>query len=200
MDEETLRRACEPFFTTKEPGHGTGLGLSAAYGIVRNHLGALGLTSTLGQGTTAEVFLPLATSMPDTVLSEPATAETPPRRILLVDDEDLVRSCAADMLKTLGHTVTECRDGREAVEVFAACAGSYDLVILDMIMPVLSGADALTRMRSVNPQVRAILCSGYSLNAEAQRLLGQGNLALLQKPFTKSDLVEAIARAERTGS
>ena len=198
MDEETLRRACEPFFTTKEPGHGTGLGLSAAYGIVRNHHGALRLTSNLGQGTTVEVFLPLTFAMADTASNAPSTTQTSNLRILLVDDEDLARSSAADLLKSLGHTVTECCDGREAAEAFAASATIYDLVILDMIMPVLSGADTLTRMRSINPHVRAILCSGYSLDTEAQRLMGQANLTLLQKPFTKSELAEAIARALTT--
>ncbi len=197
MDEETRRRAVEPFFTTKELGHGTGLGLSAAYGIVRNHLGALRIDSALGRGTRVEVFLPLAEPAAN-VGEEQSSSEASFLRILLVDDEDLVRSATAEMLRALGHTVKECQDGREAVEVFAASPGSYDLVILDMIMPLMSGADALAQMRAVKPRLRAILSSGYSLDDEAQRLLGQGSLGLIQKPFTISELAEAIARAEKT--
>ncbi len=198
MDEETRRRALEPFFTTKEPGHGTGLGLSAAYGIVRNHTGALRIDSALGRGTRVEVFLPLAEPAPDVAGENPRASEASFLRILLVDDEDLVRAATADMLKMLGHTVRACQNGREAVEVFSASPESYDLVILDMMMPFMSGADALAQMRAVSPRLRAILSSGYSLDDEAQRLLGEGSLGLIQKPFTISDLAEAIARAERT--
>ena len=200
MDSDTLRRACEPFFTTKALGRGTGLGLSAAYGIVRNHSGALRLSSTLGHGTTAEVLLPLATPAQSAVDDPARAAGVSPLRVLLVDDEDLARSCAADMLKELGHAVTECRDGKEAVDVFTASPASFDLVIMDMIMPIMSGGDALVCIRSVSPQTRAILCSGYSVDVEAQRLLGQGFLALLQKPFATSELAEAIARALATQS
>jgi PAS domain S-box-containing protein len=198
MDEDTRRRAFEPFFTTKEPGHGTGLGLSAAYGIVRNHLGALRLDSAVGHGTTVAVFLPLAEPAPEAAPAEQPSAEASFLRILLVDDEDLVRAATADMLKALGHTVRECRDGSDAIDVFSTSPEGFDLVILDMVMPLMSGADALARMRAVNPRLRAILSSGYSLDEEAQQLLGTGSLVLIQKPFTISDLAEAIARAERT--
>jgi len=200
MDGDTLRRAYEPFFTTKELGRGTGLGLSAAYGIVRNHAGALRLRSALGRGTTAEVLLPLATILMAVAVDPTAGAQTRQLRVLVVDDEDLARSCAADLLKSLGHTVTECVDGKEAVVVFSAAPASFDLVIMDMIMPVMSGAEALARMRSVCPQLRAIICSGYSVDVEAQRLLGQGSFTLLQKPFTTADIAEAIARALATES
>jgi two-component system cell cycle sensor histidine kinase/response regulator CckA len=198
MDEETRRRAFEPFFTTKEPGRGTGLGLSAAYGIIRNHLGALRLDSAPGRGTKVEVFLPLAKPATAAAGEEQPSSEASFLRILLVDDEELVRSATAEMLRALGHTVKECQDGREAVKVFTASPGHYDLVILDMIMPLMSGADALAQMRAVKPRLRAILSSGYSLDDEAQRLLSQGSLGLIQKPFTISDLAEAIARAEKT--
>ncbi len=197
MDEETRRRAFEPFFTTKELGRGTGLGLSAAYGIVRNHLGALRLDSAPGRGTTVEVYLPLATATAEDGEEEPSASEASFLRILLVDDEDLVRTATAEMLRALGHTVRECRDGPEAVKLFSASPESYDLAILDMIMPVMSGAEALAQMRTVRPRLRAILSSGYSLDADAQRLLGRG-LGLIQKPFTISELAEAIARADAT--
>jgi PAS domain S-box-containing protein len=195
MDGDTLRRAYEPFFTTKELGRGTGLGLSAAYGIVHNHAGALRLSSAPGRGTTAEVLLPLAAVSPATTAGANVDEQVPHLRILLVDDEDLARTCAAEMLGGLGHTVTDCADGSEAVAVFSAAPADFDLVVMDMIMPVMSGAEAITRMRSLRPALPVVLCSGYSVDVEAQRVLGQDNLALLQKPFTSSDLAEAVSRA-----
>jgi PAS domain S-box-containing protein len=195
MDGDTLRRAYEPFFTTKELGRGTGLGLSAAYGIVHNHAGALRLSSAPGRGTTAEVLLPLAAVSPATTAGANVDEQVPHLRILLVDDEDMARTCAAEMLGGQGHTVTECVDGSEAVTAFSAAPADFDLVVMDMIMPVMSGAEAITRMRSLRPALPVVLCSGYSVDVEAQRVLGQDNLALLQKPFTSSDLAEAVSRA-----
>jgi len=195
MDKETQKRIFEPFFTTKAVGKGIGMGLAAVYGTAKNHRGAVTVYSEPGHGSTFRLCLPLAEAE-EPVETSPAQAATVPGvRILVVDDEEVVRTMAADLLVEMGHTVTTCGDGREAVNHYREHSREIDLVILDMVMPALGGRDTFRELKKINPSIRALLASGYSLNGEAQEILDEGVLAFVQKPFNTHELATKIALA-----
>jgi PAS domain S-box-containing protein len=195
MDEQTQRRVFEPFFTTKDQGKGTGMGLAAVYGTVKSHGGAIEVSSTLGQGSVFSVFLPLA----DPQAEETTEAETEARsdqgaRILVVDDEDLVRKMLTKMLTKLGHHVVACGDGVDAIDYYMQSWRQVDLVILDLVMPRLGGREAYRRMRQINPDLKALLTTGTSSHKEARQLLSEGVLSILEKPYNMAALRESLAR------
>ncbi len=198
MDAATLTRIFEPFYTTKPPGKGTGMGLAAVYGTVKNHRGAVNVYSEPGHGTTFRVYLPLveaevaAETEIETVFAEVCTGT-----ILVVDDEELFRDLARDMLEGAGYTVKTKKNGEAALKYFREHADEVDLVILDMIMPKLNGRDTYLAMKRIDPQVRVLLASGYSLNGEAQTLLEAGVLGFLQKPFRQKEILQKAAEALR---
>jgi signal transduction histidine kinase/CheY-like chemotaxis protein len=193
MAPETIRHIFEPFFTTKDLGKGTGLGLASVYGTVKQHQGHIEAESTPGKGSCFRVYLPFCD------LSVPAPApEAAPRgngHILFVDDEAIVAEVARGLLDTLHYQVTVCRDGVEAVEVYGTAWPTVDLVILDMVMPRMGGKDTFLALRGINPQVKVLLVSGYSIEGEAQMLLQEGAKGFLQKPFRRADLAQAVAKA-----
>jgi CheY-like chemotaxis protein len=200
MSEEVRRHLFEPFFTTKGLGKGTGMGLAAVYGTVRNHKGAIDVYSEPGHGTTVKVYLPLLESAEQA--ETPAEVGEPVRgtaRILVVDDEEVVLKLAAEALRDLGYQVTTCKDGAEAVAYYREAWRSIDLVILDMVMPAFGGRETFLAMRETNPAVRAILSSGYSLNGQAQAILDEGVLDFVQKPFQLRELSSKVAAALRRG-
>jgi PAS domain S-box-containing protein len=192
MTEVVQERIFEPFFTTKAAGAGTGMGLAAVYGTMKSHHAAVVVDSELGRGTTFELHLPLA----EAPTAEPARARsalsaTKTRaHILLVDDELMIRDVTSDLLVELGHEVTTCKDGAEAVATYRSNWQQIDMVILDMVMPNMSGRDTFIAMREINPEVKVMLSSGYSVEGEAQSILDEGALAFVQKPFG----VERLAR------
>ncbi|MFH0910085.1 MAG: response regulator [Planctomycetota bacterium] len=194
MDAETQKHIFEPSFTTKKLGEGIGMGLAAVYGTVKNHRGAVSVYSEPGRGTTFTVFLPLVEAK-----ERPAGTDSkviPARkaaRILVADDEETVRNVAVEMLQKLGYEVAACPDGAKALERYRAAWQEIDLVILDMVMPNLSGRDTFRAMRKINPRVKVLLSSGYSVNGEAQEILNQGALGFLQKPFTTIELSQKVA-------
>ena len=149
MDAESLQRAFEPFFTTKPPGEGTGLGLSMAYGTIQDHGGTLELESTVGQGTRAEITLPLIQPPTATAAStEPeAHRDLSDEHVLLVDDDPLVRAVMQDTLQSFGLAVTSAQDGADALTHLKNADPSPGLVILDMTMPVMGGAEIIPRLR-----------------------------------------------------
>lgn len=200
MDPETQKHIFEPFYTTKGVGKGTGMGLASVYGTVRNHKGAISVHSEAGRGTTFRIHLPLAEEAGN---EQDASGRNVPvtgtARILLVDDEEMVRDLAADMLRVLGYTVTQCNNGKEAVEYYKKSWQHMDLVILDMVMPELGGRDTFIAMRNINPHVRAILSSGYSINDEAQAILDEGVMAFVEKPFELAEFSEKVAQVLRGG-
>lgn len=188
MTEETKRRLFEPFFTTKAVGKGTGMGLAAVYGTVVNHGGAIRVDSELGRGSSFSVLLPLS----ERPCEAPAESDTevPSRRgahLLLADDEPAVLSMVAAALRHVGYRVTACKDGVEALEVYRKHWREIDLVILDWMMPELSGPETLAAMRQVNPQVRVILSSGVGAEMHSQAELS-GATEFIQKPFHLSEL------------
>lgn len=195
MDEDTQQHMFEPFFTTKDVGKGTGMGLASVYGTIRNHKGAIAVTSAIGKGTTFRIYLP---SIEDVYVEDAPEARDAPvagtARILVVDDEDIARRIATDMLGELGYNVRTCSDGREAVALYETDWQEIDLVILDMVMPELDGRDTFDAMLAINPNVRAILSSGYSIDGEAKSILDQGVKAFIGKPFSQADLSKTVAQ------
>ena len=201
MDKETRSKMFEPFFTTKEQGKGTGMGLAAAFGTVVNHRGAIEVESEIGRGTTMTVYMPLATEEPQEaeagmhVVAHAAAAEIASARILVVDDEEIVREFTAKLLRRRGYRVATCKDGAEAVEYYGESWQEIDLVILDMNMPVMNGHDAFIAMRGINADIRAMLATGYSLDDNAQAMLDEGVLSYIQKPFRINALIVQIEQA-----
>ncbi|MDP8247892.1 MAG: response regulator [Candidatus Tritonobacter lacicola] len=183
MDPETRERVFEPFFTTKEDKSGTGLGLSMVIGIIEGHGGCIEVESELGKGSTFTVYLPA---------TEEKIKEAPPRSvgtlrghetILLVDDEEDFRRSTGAWLKELGYTVIDAASGEEAIRLLEKMKGDIDFVILDMIMKGMGGAEAFKRMRKMAPDIPIMVCTGYSVAADVQRLIGKGNSGFIQKPF-----------------
>jgi PAS domain S-box-containing protein len=194
MPPEVRARIFEPFFTTKGPGQGTGLGLSMVFGIVQQHGGWVECTSAVNGGTCFDVYLPRAADADEA----PAAASAPPARghetVLLVDDDEMVRKVGSAILRRYGYEVLLAQDGQEGVEVYRAEAARIDLVILDLMMPRLSGRDTLRQMLALNPAVRVLISSGYAgdhLNEEDQaRAAG-----FVNKPYRPDELARAVRAA-----
>jgi signal transduction histidine kinase/ActR/RegA family two-component response regulator len=196
MDAATQARIFEPFFSTKERGKGTGLGLAMVYGIVRNHGGRIYVDSEIDNGSTFHIYLPVTQSAPviikpESQLEAPLGHET----ILLVDDERVILDVASRILKQLGYGVLLAREGQEALRVFAERRHEIALVILDMVMPRLNDREVFRRLKEIDPQVRVLLSSGYSVEGDAQAILSEGVIGFVQKPYLVSDLAQAVKRA-----
>ncbi len=194
MSEATRMRVFEPFFTTKPPGKGTGMGLAAVYGTVKNHGGRVEVDSALGKGTTFRVWLPRHVQEAGRTEASEVRSSAPSRhaRILVVDDEQLVRETMAEMLRELGHQVTTCEDGGEALGLYRQRWREFDLVVLDMVMPKRGGHEVFREMLTMNPHVRVLLISGHSVDLEARETLALGAAGFLQKPFSLDALVKVV--------
>ena len=194
MDEETRKRIFEPFFTTKQMGRGTGLGLASAYGIIKNHGGIINAYSEKDKGTTFNIYLPASEK---DVIKEKHThnevlngGET----ILLVDDEDIIIDVAREMLRAVGYEVLTAGCGKEAIEVYKKNKDKIDMVVLDMIMPDMGGGEAYDRLKEINPDIKALLSSGYSIDGQATRILERGCNGFIQKPFGLEELSQKIRK------
>ncbi|MBN1576251.1 MAG: response regulator [Chitinispirillaceae bacterium] len=200
MDRKIITRIFEPFFTTKEQGKGTGMGLPAVYGTVLSHKGAITVCSEPGRGSTFRIFLPLLKD--DAHVAVAKEAETAPTEkchghVLLVDDEQNIAVSIKKLLQMMGFTVTLCNNGREAVDFYRDSWQSVDIVILDMVMPVMDGKDTFIALKRINPEIVALLASGYSLNGEARSILDLGAEGFIQKPFTYSEIRNALSGLRR---
>ncbi len=192
MDEKTKSRIFEPFFTTKEMGRGVGLGLASVYGIVRNHSGFIDVQSEMGLGSCFNIYLP-ASEM--TALENALPADELCRgveTILLVDDDEMLLDVNSNMLEALGYTIIAARSGEEAVAILREHQDRIDIVILDMIMPGMGGEDTFLWMKRINPRIKVLLSSGYSLQGQAERIIRQGCNAFIQKPFNLPELSKKI--------
>lgn len=192
MTEEIQKHIFEPFFTTKGEGKGTGLGLATVYGIVKSHNGHISVYSEPGQGTTFSLYFPVSdseiveTKKEFNIVKGEAT-------ILVVDDEESVRGMAEDMLEVLGYNVLTAEDGRSAVNIYKEKKNEIDLVILDMIMPVMAGKETYRALRKIAPDVKVLLASGYSENDNTREILDEGALGFVQKPFGIQELSKTLS-------
>lgn len=192
MDRKTMNRIFDPFFTTKDMGRGTGLGLASVYGIVKGHGGYIDVDSEKGQGTTFSIYLPATRKKEKKIPAGKSEAVKGHGTILLVDDESLILEVGASMLKALGYTVLTADGGRKALKIFDAHKEQIDMVILDMIMPDISGSRAFDQIREINPHVAVLLSSGYSISGKASEIIDRGCNGFIQKPYTIETLSEKI--------
>jgi two-component system cell cycle sensor histidine kinase/response regulator CckA len=207
MPTDVLEKIFEPFFTTKGVGKGTGLGLSTVYGIVKQSGGFIYADSSPGKGTTFHMFVPRY--IPDLDEEEPVVALAPPKelvakdtnakagdltgtgRVLLVEDEDVVRSFAVRALTRQGYEVLEASDGQEALDIVAAHNGEIDIVVTDVVMPEMDGPTMFRELRKTNPSIKVIFVSGYP-NEAFRETLGSEDVAFLPKPFSLPQLAEKV--------
>jgi CheY-like chemotaxis protein len=192
MEKKTQERIFEPFFTTKGVGKGTGLGLASVYGIIKAHNGYIDVESEKGQGATFNIYLPAcgekATKAKHCV-SELVKGE---EKVLLVDDEDVIIEVGDKILRAMGYQVLVAKSGREAIELYECERDSIDLVLLDMIMPDMAGGDTYDSLKGINPQVKVLLSSGYSIDGQAAAILHRGCNGFIQKPFNMEQLSHKI--------
>jgi len=195
MDESVKMKLYEPFFTTKGPGKGTGLGLASVYGTVKSHNGSIECYSEIGKGTTFKLYLPIIERNGTKHRHNQDNIIRGTGRILLADDEQLVRNVTKDILTELGYTVTEVTNGHECVNCYKAHPGKFDLVILDIIMPQMGGYDCFMALKAFDPDVKVLVSSGFSMNNESIRILDQGARGFISKPFDIYGLSKAINEA-----
>ncbi len=190
IDPSVLARIFEPFFSTKFQGRG--LGLAAAYGIVKNHRGYIGVESVLGRGTTFSLYFPAVSSIPDQPVQAVEPFPTGNETLLLVDDDDAVIEVTKSILERLHYRILVAHHGIEAVEVARTHEGPIDLAILDLGMPFAGGAEALPFLKAARPDMRVMISSGYEMNDVVQGMLSAGADAFLQKPYRVSALARGI--------
>ena len=198
MDAETKARIFDPFFTTKAPGEGTGLGLASVYACARNHGGAVAVDSKPGEGTTFRLLLP---PVPRVAAEAPPEQPAPPPagagHVLLVEDEQAVREVMARALRQAGYEVTECTNGQQALRLFRARRGTFDLVVLDLIMPRMDGLRTFGAMKRLKPDVRAIVTSGLGGDPRLSEAMEAGAMDFLNKPIQPEQLVRMVQRHAR---
>ncbi len=192
MDEDTKQRIFEPFFTTKEMDRGTGLGLASAYGIVRNHGGFITVTSEIGKGTTFSIYLPASEKEVREERFVPQDIPKGSETILLIDDEEVILEVGVNMLETLGYQVIAASSGEEALAIFKEKRHEIALILLDMIMPGMGGGEVFDTIRSVDPEAKVLLSSGYSANGKAREILDRGCNGFIQKPFDIKQLSRKV--------
>jgi signal transduction histidine kinase/ActR/RegA family two-component response regulator len=194
MDEQTKAHIFEPFFTTKEIGQGTGLGLATVYGIVKQSGGFIWVESSVGKGTTFDIFLPRAKGPVSVVTPERTQrgAERGSGTILIAEDESGVRDLASQTLRAAGYTVLEAKDGEEALCVAENHEGTIHLLLTDVVMPKLSGVEIAERLRSKRPGMQVLLMSGYSEYSHGNKQSTESSMQMLQKPFSLESLTTRV--------
>ncbi|RJP93888.1 MAG: PAS domain S-box protein [Desulfobacteraceae bacterium] len=192
MDQEIQKKAFDPFFTTKAMGRGTGLGLSSAYGIIKNHSGFISISSQPGSGATFNVFLPVSAKTVFVESKQKQGMRYGRETILLIDDESMILEVGTEILKMLGYTVLTANSGKTAEAIFKENKNEISLVILDMIMPEMSGSILYDQLKKTDPDVRVLLSSGYSMNEQATEIIKKGCNGFIQKPFDIAALSHKI--------
>jgi two-component system cell cycle sensor histidine kinase/response regulator CckA len=194
MDQETQSRIFEPFFTTKEKDKGTGLGLSTVYGIIRQSGGNIWVYSEVGKGTTFKVYLPL---VEDKAATESEAVVVPmikrgSETVMLVEDEDMVRKLASELLVDAGYIVLEANGGEEAIKLCKQHSEPIDLLITDVVMPKMSGKQVAEQLLALHPETKVLFMSGYTDEAIVHHGVVDSNIAFIQKPFSERALAHKI--------
>ncbi|MBP7462510.1 MAG: response regulator, partial [Candidatus Delongbacteria bacterium] len=193
MDRQTQQRIFEPFFTTKSEGKGTGLGLAVTYGVIKNHGGFIKLYSEIGLGTEFRIYIPagsgvehtISSSFDDKILSGNET-------ILVVDDETTILNLLKEVLESYGYKVLQASNGEEALDVYRENSASIRMVILDVIMPKMGGQETLQYLKSMNPEVKVIVSTGYSEESKLDRIIKDGVCGIVFKPYKYTQLLQKI--------
>lgn len=193
IDKDIQQKIFDPFFTTKKRNRGTGLGLASAYGIIKNHGGIINVYSENGRGTTFNIYLPASKKRIE-IVEKPLASNIKKgtETILIADDEDMVLHVGREILNVMGYKVLSATGGYEAIEMYQKHKDKIDLVILDMIMPDMGGGEVYKKIKEINPKVKVLLSSGYSLDGEAAEILTYGCNGFIQKPFDVNNLSRKI--------
>jgi two-component system, cell cycle sensor histidine kinase and response regulator CckA len=201
MDKQAMAHLFEPFYTTKDIGKGTGLGLASVYGSVKSHNGYIDVISEPGKGSIFTMYYPSTT--PTSKMTADQNHSNCIRgkgTILVVDDENFLRDALREMLSWLGYSVAVCGDGETAIQYYRQHHDHIDLIILDMVMPGLDGRSCFRLLKEINPHVKVLLATGYSLQEERQEMLDDGIVGILQKPFISAQLAKAVNEAFAAGT
>lgn len=197
IPDEIKNKVFDPFFTTKKIGDGTGMGLAAVYGTVKDHGGAIELDSMPGNGTTFNIYLPLEANEskpPKEDLTSTGEFRELHGCVLIIDDEEIIRETASEILEELGYQVLCARDGKEGLDIYKNNQELINVIILDMIMPKMNGRECFAQLRKINPEVKVLISSGFT-SEEAMRNINIDDAAgFLKKPFTVTELYEALCR------
>lgn len=192
MEKTVMDRIFDPFFTTKDRGRGTGLGLASTYGIIKGHGGYIDVDSEIGRGTTFTIYIPASDKKLSETFRPPEPFSTGNETVLLVDDEETIREVGGELLESMGYRVFLAEDGEQAIDLYAQKQEEIDIVLLDLVMPTMGGGEAYDRLKEVNPEVKVLLSSGFSIDGEATKILARGCDGFIQKPFTMTDLSARI--------
>jgi PAS domain S-box-containing protein len=192
MNKSTRGRIFEPFFTTKKVGRGTGLGLASAYGIIKNHNGVIDVDSELDQGTTFKIYLPISKKEVFNESTVNGITYKGRETILLIDDEEMIANIGKKMLEKLGYRVLLAESGQSALKVYETYRDRIGLIILDMIMPGMGGSEIFDHLKAMDPSIRVLLSSGYSLNGQASQIMKRGCNGFIQKPFNIEQISKKI--------
>lgn len=193
VDDDHVKHIFEPFFTTKEVGKGTGLGLASVYGMIEEHRGAITVSSKKGHGTTFHLMLPFSDE--SISIKQDSSEESQIRasgRVLLVDDEEIIRSTGTALLEEIGYTVVTADNGRAGVDIFKKSPTEFDMIILDMIMPKMNGSEAFYAIKEIDPDATIFITSGYTKEENLDELEKHGLSGFIHKPFKLNELIKLI--------